>query len=41
MKHKELQASVSKASSLFGVKMRYFTRDQDSRRGWRELDLDG
>jgi hypothetical protein len=41
MKHKELQASVSKASSLFGIKMRYFTRDENFRRGWREVNLGG
>lgn len=40
MKRKDLRACVAKTSALFGVKMRYFSRDENSEDGWKELELE-
>jgi hypothetical protein len=39
MQHKKLQTTVCKASSLFGVSMRFFSRDSSSEHGWQEIDV--
>lgn len=39
MKRNDLHTCVAKTSALFGVKMRYFTRDEDAEHGWKELEL--
>jgi len=40
MKRDALRACVSQAGSLFGLKMRYFSRSKTSKQGWDEVNLD-